>query len=85
MATMSAQLESDIKAMAANETINLIVWTDGDATPHLNWLKTEGIEVRQQYKLKPGIAITCSGSNALKLLPQAWVLEIKEDGTVQTQ
>ena len=85
MAKMNAALEAEIKAMAADDTIKLIVWTAGDATPHLDWFAAEGIEVRQQYKLKPGVAVTCSAAGAQKLIDAVWVVEIKEDGAVHTQ
>ena len=85
MTKISAELEADIQALAVDDVVNLIIWTDGDATPHLAWLEAEGIEVRQQYKLKPGVAISCSKANAQKLMAAAWVLEIKEDSAVHTQ
>ncbi len=65
-----------------DQFVDLIVRTQGDATPHLTWLETCGIEVRQQYRLSPGVAITCSGHNARQLMAQDWVISIEADSLI---
>lgn len=82
MAIIDTELEQQLKAMP-NRMVDLIVRTQGDATPHLGWLASNNVKVRQQYKLTPGIAITSTGADALKLLGQDWVKSIEEDGAVK--
>ena len=83
MAKISPDLEQQLKAMP-NRTIDLIVRTDGDARPHLDWLASAGIQVKQQYRLSPGVAVSCTGQAALKLLTQDWVVSIEPDEPVST-
>jgi hypothetical protein len=65
-----------------DQFLDLIVRTQGDATPHLAWLDSAGIEVRQQYRLSPGVAVTCSGRNVQRLLAQEWVVSIEIDSPI---
>jgi hypothetical protein len=83
MAQIDMELERQLKAMP-NRGFDLIVRTDGDVTPHLNWLSAQGIQVKQQYRLSPGVAVTASGVDALKLLNQDWVKSIELDKPVTT-
>jgi hypothetical protein len=83
MAKISPELEQQLKAMP-NRTVDLIVRTDGDATPHLEWLASAGLQVKQQFRLSPGVAISSSGQDALKLLDQSWVVSVELDETVRT-
>ena len=57
--------------------------TAGDATPHLEWLNSAGLQVTQQFKLSPGVAVSGSGQDALKLLDQRWVISVELDAPVQ--
>ena len=82
MAKISEELKEQLKSMP-NRNVDLIVRSHGDVTPHLAWLKAEGFEVNQQYRLTPGVAVTCSGSDALKLLDQDWVKSIERDAPVR--
>lgn len=82
MAKINAELEQRLKSMPNNH-VNLIVRTQGDATPHLDWLAAEGFTVRQQFRLTPGVAVTCSGAGALKLLDRDWVKSIEIDADVK--
>ena len=82
MAKMNTELEQRLKSMP-NNMVDLIVYTHGDATPHLEWLASEGLKVTRQFKLKPGVAVTCTGADALKLLDQDWVMSIGEDAEVK--
>jgi hypothetical protein len=83
MAKISAELEQQLKSMP-NRMVDLIVRTAGDATPHLDWLAAEGIQVRHEYRLSPGVAISSTGQDALKLLGQAWVVSVESDAPVRT-
>ena len=83
MAKIDPELEQQLNANP-NEPVDLIVRTQGDATPHLNWLAAAGLQVKQQFKLTPGVAVSCSGRNALKLLTQDWVLSVELDAPVTT-
>jgi hypothetical protein len=66
-----------------NRVIDLIVRTDGDPSPHLEWLAANEIEVRQVFKLSPGVAVSCPGRDALKLLAQDWVVSAELDEGVR--
>jgi hypothetical protein len=81
MTKIDPELERQLKA-APDQTVDLIVRTDGDPTPHLNWLASAGIQVKQQFRLSPGVAISGSGAAALKLLDQDWVKRIELDRPV---
>ena len=83
MAKISPELEQDLRARPT-ETIDLIVRTRGDATPRLDWLAAVGLQVTQQFKLVPGVAVSGSGQDALKLLTQDWVLSVESDQPVST-
>jgi len=83
MRKISEELEQQLKSMP-NRMVDLIVRTQGSADPHLAWMASAGIEVRQQYRLSPGVAVTCSGSDALKLLNQDWVISVEKDEAVHT-
>jgi hypothetical protein len=82
MANITPELKQQLKNMP-NRTIDLIVRTAGDATPHLEWLASAGLQVKQQFKLSPGVAVSGSGRDALKLLDQSWVVSVELDAPVQ--
>ncbi|GEM_PF-1251664 len=81
MPKISTTLIQQFQQMA-DTTFDLLVRTNGQATPHLAWLTENGLSVRHQFKLSPGVAITGWGKNALKLLNQSWVVSIELDGSV---
>jgi hypothetical protein len=83
MAKISPELEQQFRAKPG-ETVDLIVRTQGEATPHLDWLAAAGLQVKQQFKLVPGVAISGSGQNALQLLNQDWVMSVELDAPVTT-
>ena len=83
MAKINSELEQRLKSMP-NRMVDLIVRTHGSATPHLDWLTSEGVQVKHEYKLSPGVAVTCSGTDALKLLGQDWVKSVELDEEVHT-
>jgi hypothetical protein len=83
MAKLSSELEAQLKSMP-NRKVDLIVRTDGDVTPHLEWLTLAGLQVKQQFRLSPGVAVSCTGHDALKLLDQDWVISIEPDAPVST-
>jgi hypothetical protein len=83
MAKIDPELEQQLKAMP-NRMVDLIVKTQGDATPHLGWLAAAGLQVKQQFRLSPGVAVAGSGADALKLLGQEWVKSIELDAPVKT-
>ncbi len=81
MATIDPKLEQRLHDMP-NRAVDLIVRTTGDPTPHLDWLAANGIEVRQVFKLSPGVGVSCPGRDALKLLDQEWVISVELDAPV---
>jgi len=81
MAKISSELEQQLRSMP-NRKIDLIVRTFGDVTPHLDWLASEGLQVTQQYRLSPGVAVTSTGADALKLIGQDWVKSVETDAPV---
>jgi hypothetical protein len=66
-----------------NRAVDLIVRTDGDPSPHLDWLAANGIEVRQVFKLSPGLAVSAPGRDALKLAAQDWAVSVELDEGVR--
>lgn len=82
MAKIEPKLEQRLHDMP-NRSIDLIIRTDSDPSPHLDWLAANGIEVRQVFKLSPGVAVSCPGRDALKLLAQDWVVSIELDEAVR--
>jgi hypothetical protein len=82
MATIDSKLEQRLQDMP-NRSVDLIVRTSGDPSPHLDWLANNEIEVRQVFKLSPGVAISCPGRDALKLLAQDWVVSVETDEGVR--
>jgi hypothetical protein len=83
MTKISPELEQQLKA-APLDIFNLIVRTSGDVTPHLKWLTLAGLQVKQQFRLSPGVAVSGMGQNVLQLLNQSWVVSIELDKPVQT-
>ena len=83
MATIKPELKAQFEA-EPDQSVNLIVRTEGDATPHLDWLATTNVQVTRQFRLTPGVAVTCTGQAALQLLDQQWVKSIEPDEIVTT-
>lgn len=83
MAKIDPDVEQQLRANPDAE-VDLIVRTKGDAAPHLSWLASAGLRVKQQYRLTPGVAVSGPGQAALKLLNQDWVLSIEPDAPVTT-
>jgi hypothetical protein len=83
VAKIDPQLQQQLKAKP-DETFDLIVRTKGDADPHLAWLSSAGLQVKQQFRLTPGVAVSGCGQDALKLLNQDWVLSVERDAPVTT-
>jgi hypothetical protein len=83
MSKIDPKLEQRLQDMP-NRAADLIVRTDSDPTPHLEWLAAHGIEVRQIFKLSPGVAISAPGRDALKLLAQDWVVSVELDEAMRT-
>jgi hypothetical protein len=82
MAKIDPKLEQRLQDMP-NRAIDLIVRTAGDPSPHLDWLAANDIEVKQVFKLSPGVAVSCPGRDALKLLAQDWVVSVELDEAVR--
>ncbi len=82
MIKIDAKLEQQLRTRP-NQTVDLIVRTQGDAAPHLEWLDLAGLRVKQQFKLSPGVALSGLGGDALKLLDQDWVKTIELDRPVR--
>ena len=83
MAKINLELAQQFETNS-DSLFDLIVRTDGDATPHLTWCQEIGIQVKQQFRLSPGLAVTSSGAAALKLLDQDWVRSVELDKPVST-
>ncbi len=83
MTKMQVGLEQQLKS-TPQQSVNLIVRIHGDATPYLDWLASAGLQVKQQFKLSPGVAVSGLGANALKLLDQDWVKSIELDAPVSS-
>jgi hypothetical protein len=66
------------------QSVALIVRTDGDPSPHLSHLAELGLKVGHQFKLVPGVSVTGRAAGALSLLDETWVLKIEEDRPVTT-
>ena len=82
MAKIDPKLEQRLHDMP-NRVVDLIVRTDGDPTPHLDWLAANDMEVKQQFRLSPGLAVSGPGREALRLLDQDWVVSIEQDEGVR--
>ncbi len=83
MAKINAELEQQLRTVP-DQTVDLIVRTNGDVTPHLEWLASAGLQVKQQFRLSPGAAVSGSATAALKLLNQDWVKTIELDAPIST-
>ena len=82
MAKISSALKHQLKNMP-NRSVDLIVRTIDEAEPHLEWTKSVGLEVKQVYRLSPGMAVSGPGEAALKLLDQSWVVSVELDAQVK--
>lgn len=83
MAKIDPKLEQRLQNMP-NRAVDLIVRTDSDPTPHLEWLANHNFEVRQVFRLSPGVAVSAPGRDALKLLAQDWVVSVELDEAMRT-
>ncbi len=81
MASISAELEAKIQSAPA-DTFDLIVKTRGDAGPRLDWFSAHGIKVTRQFRLTPGVAVTCTGTAAQQLLAPDWIVSVELDQPV---
>ena len=66
------------------QSMALIVRTDGDPAPHLSRLAELGLQVGHQFRLVPGVSVTGSAGATLLLLEEKWVIKIEEDRPVTT-
>ena len=82
MSKINPAFERQLKE-SPEQMVDLIVRTNGDVTPYLAWLDAAGLQVKQQFRLSPGVAVSASGGDALKLLTQPWVVSIEPDAPVQ--
>jgi hypothetical protein len=83
MSKIRAELEQQLRA-SPDELVDLIVRTQDDPTLHLAWLSTAGLQVKQHFRLVPGVAVSGRGQDALKLLGQEWVQSVELDEPVST-
>lgn len=81
MTTISTELVAQLQAMPG-ASFDLIVKTQGEATPYLAWLAAQDIRVTRQFRLTPGVAVTCSGAAAQQLAAQDWVVSVELDQPV---
>jgi hypothetical protein len=66
------------------QSVALIVRTDGAPAPHLPRLAEMGLQVGHQFKLVPGVSVSGTAAAALLLLDEKWVLKVEEDQPVKT-
>ena len=66
------------------QSVALIVRTDGDPASHLSRLAELGLQVGHQFRLVPGVSVIGSAGAALLLLEEKWVIKIEEDRPVTT-
>jgi len=66
------------------QSVALIVRTEGDPTSHLPRLAELGLQAGHQFRLVPGVSVTGSAAAALLLLEEQWVLKVEEDRPVRT-
>lgn len=83
MEKINSELAQQLRSRP-NHPFKLIVRTTDEAGPHVPWLKSMGIEVTQQFRLTPGLAVSCTGTQALRLPAQDWVLSVELDAPVTT-
>lgn len=83
MATINSELRTQFENQP-DQSVDLIVRTDGDVAPHLVWFDNAGVEVKRQFRLTPGVAVTCTGAAALRLLSEDWVVSVEVDQTITT-
>jgi len=67
-----------------DQSVALIVRTEGDPTPYLSRLAELGLQVGHQFRLVPGVSVTGQAAAALSLLDETWVVKIEEDRPVTT-
>ena len=79
MASVDPALKSQLER-EPDKSLDLIVKTQGQ--PRIDWLAAHNIQVKQEYRLTPMIAVTCTGRAALKLARQDWVISIELDAAV---
>ena len=79
MASIAAALKSQWER-EPDKRLDLIVKTQGQ--PRIDWLAAHNIQIRQEYRLMPMIAVTCTGTAALELAHQDWVISIELDAAV---
>jgi len=83
MAKIKTELAQQLQTKP-NDTFKLIVRTTDNPAGHIPWLKSIGVEVTQQFRLTPGVAVSCTGNQALQLPDQDWVLSVEPDAPVTT-
>jgi hypothetical protein len=66
------------------QSVALIVRTDGAPAPYLPRLAELGLQVGHQFRLVPGVSVTGSAGAALLLIEEKWVIKIEEDRPVTT-
>ena len=66
------------------QSVALIIRTDGDPTPHLPRLAELGLQVGHQFKLAPGVSVTGPAAAALSVIEEKWVVKVEEDRPVTT-
>jgi hypothetical protein len=83
MPKINAELERALRK-TPEAMFDLIVRSEEDVTPHLKWLSAEGIKVKRQFRLTPGVAVSCSGQDALRLAAASWVVSVELDAPITT-
>ena len=71
-------------ARAPEQTVGLIVHTDGDPSPHMHRFAELGFAVGRKFRLLPGVSVTGQARAALSLMKETWILKIEEDRPITT-
>jgi hypothetical protein len=82
-----AKIDSELyQKLAADpeQSVALIVRTEGEPTPNLPRLAELGLSVGHQFRLVPGVSVTGLAVAALSLIEEEWVLSVEEDRPVTT-
>jgi len=83
MAKINSELQSQLDKNL-DKNFDLIVRVQGDVTQHLGWFAAANITITQQFRLSPGVAVTCSGGKAQEIAAQDWVISVELDKPVTT-
>jgi hypothetical protein len=83
MASIPSDLKTKLQSNPKN-VVNLIVRLTDDPSQRLASIQAQGFTVRRTISLISAVALQGTGSAALELAKQPWVVSIEEDKPVHT-